>query len=568
MEKINLKHFAAIVLLLFAIPERLSAQQQGQPEERELVPVSRTYAVINVNITQAPGRKIDRGTVVIKDGLIVSVGRDAKVPGDAIIIKGDSLFLYAGFIDGLSRTGVTKPKEETNRERPKDPGNPLPDVAGITPQADVRQSLNPSDKTVEELRAIGFGAVQAAPYGGMLPGTAAIVLLTGKDADDMVLVGKSAMVSELAPAQRVYPNTVIGVMAKWRELYRQAQQAKAYEATYASNRSGLTHPVSDRTLESFYPIIDRQLPLVFKSEKYLESQRILALQSEFGFPLTIADLKEGWDAIPRLKSSGTKVFLSLDLPEDKKFEVKPDKKDAEKKDEKTDKKDPEKEALEARKTEAIKMFTAQCLEFQKAGVIYGFSSFTVKTADIQKNLRRMIAAGLTEDQALGALTVNAAQLLGISDRLGTVDPGKIANLVLSDKPYFNEKAKVRYVFVDGMMYKYDPKDAKTDAAANVAGTWSVTTETPEGKKDEKVTFTKEGKGFSGSISGGRFQQAVPLEGVDLTGTKLKFSYTVQAEGQSVKVDVEVTIEGDSFKGTASSGKFGTTAVEGKKDPNK
>src|SRR4051812_27368087 len=106
MEKINLKHFAAIVLLLFAIPERLSAQQQGQPEERELVPVSRTYAVINVNITQAPGRKIDRGTVVIKDGLIVSVGRDAKVPGDAIIIKGDSLFLYAGFIDGLSRTGV------------------------------------------------------------------------------------------------------------------------------------------------------------------------------------------------------------------------------------------------------------------------------------------------------------------------------------------------------------------------------------------------------------------------------------------------------------------------------
>jgi hypothetical protein len=571
MEKITLKHFAAIVLLLIGIPSKLLSQfqQQAPPEEKELLPVSRTYAVTNVNITQAPGRKIDKGTVVIKDGLILSVGKDVRIPAEAILIKGDSLFLYAGFIDGLSRTGIAKPKEDAKPDRPKDPGNPSPEVAGISPQTDVRQSLNPADKFVEDLRALGFGAVQSAPYGGMLPGTSSIILLTGKDADDMVLTSRSAMVSELVPAPRVYPNTVIGVMAKWRELYKQASQAKSYELMYASNRAGLSHPVSDRILESLYPVVDKQMPMVFKAERYLDVHRVLTLQNEFGFLLQIADLKDGWDAIPKLKSSGTKVFLSLDLPEDKKADVKSDKKEPEKKEEKPVKQDLEREALEKRKAESIKMYAAQASEFQKAGVLFGFSAFTVKPADIQKNLRRIITAGLTEDQALAALTTNAAQLLGISDRLGSVDPGKIANLVLTEKPYFNEKSKVKYVFVDGVMYKYDQKDqSKSDATINIIGTWSVTTETSDGKKEEKITFVKEGNAYSGSVSGGRFEQAVALEGIDLTGTKLKFSYTIQAEGQSIKVDVETVIEGDSLKGTATSAKFGTSPVQGKKDPNK
>jgi hypothetical protein len=584
MERTTLKFIPWLLFFCFAMSVTWAQSQQPQPEEKELAPVSKTYAITNVSITQAPGRKIDRGTVVMKDGLIVAVGKDVKAPSDAIVIKGDSLYLYAGFIDGLSRTGVTKPKEETNREKPKDPGNPSPDVAGITPQNDVRLSLNPTDKTVEDLRATGFCAAQVSPYGGMLPGVASIVLLTGKNADEMVLVGKSAMVSELAPAQRVYPNTVIGVMAKWRELYTQAQQSKSYESMYASNRAGLNRPASDRILETFYPVIDKQLPVIFKAEKYLESQRVLTLQNEFGFPLQIADLKEGWDAISKLKSSSAKIFLSLDLPEEKKDDSKSDKKDGDKKD--TDKKDtdkkesqdvkekkttPERDALEKRKADIQKLYIGQAAEFQKAGVVFGFSAYSVKVTDIQKNLRRIIAGGLTEDQALAALTTNPAQLLGLSDRLGTVDAGKIANLVLSDKPYFNEKSKVRYVFVDGVMYKYESKEAaKTDAVSviNIAGTWSMKTETPEGSKEEKVTFTKEGNTLSGSISGGRFVQAALLENVELTGSKLKFSYTIQAEGQSIKVDVEATIEGDSFKGSATSGRFGTNAVEGKKDPGK
>jgi hypothetical protein len=408
----------------------------------------------------------------------------------------------------------------------------------------------------------------------MLPGNGAIILLSGKDTDGMVLVSKSSLFSELAGAQRVYPSTVLAVMAKWRELYRQALQAKTYENLYNANRTGLNRPASDRILEAFYPVIDKRIPVLFEADRYLETQRIFALQSDLGFTLMLGDVKEGWDAIPKIKSTGTRVFLSLDLPEDKKDDKKDsrDKKPAEPKKEEAGTLTPaEKEALEKRKAEFIAMYVGQAAAFQKAGVNFGFSTLSAKPADIRANLNRMIKAGLTEDQALGALTTTPAQLLGLSDRVGTVDNGKIANLVISDKPYFNEKAKVRYVFVDGVMYKYDPKDtpkADTNGRADVTGIWTVSTETPQGKSEETLTLKKEGEKFTGSISGGRLQEAVALEEVELNGNSLKYSYTVQMGGQSYKVDVQATVEGNTFKGTASAGTMGNFPVEGKKEPNR
>jgi imidazolonepropionase-like amidohydrolase len=571
-----------LLLLAFGWPPTLLAQQFQQPpqEEKELAPVSRTYAITNATVIQGPGRKIEKATVVVKDGLISAVGNSTSVPPEAIVIKGDSLYIYAGFIDGLSHAGVTKPKEDQSRERPKDPGNPSPEAAGITPQNDVRSFLNAGDKSIDDLRALGFTTAHVVPYGNMLPGNGAIILLSGKSTDAMVLASKTSLFSELAGVQRVYPSTVIAVMAKWRELYRQAVQAKNYENLYASNRTGLTRPASDRILESFYPVIDKNIPVLFEADKFLEVQRILALQADLGFSLMLGDVKEGWDAIPKLKSTGAKVFLSLDLPEDKKDAKKDEKKDSKDKKE-TKPEEPkknnepsvfspaEKEALEKRQAESIALYTGQAAAFQKAGLTFGFSSWSSKTADIRGNLRRMIKAGLTEDQALGALTTNPAQLLGLSDRLGTVDNGKIANLVISDKPYFNEKAKVRYVFADGTLYKYDVKETPKgdpNAKIEITGTWSVTTDTPQGKSETTLTFKKDGSNYTGSVSGGRLPQAVDLEKVELNGNVLKYSYSFPMGGQSLKVDVEATVEGNNFKGTATAGSFGSFPVEAKHDP--
>ncbi len=559
------------LVMLFCWPLLLLAQDDV------LAPVSRTYALTNATIVQAPGRKIEAATIVIKNGLIQSVGKGISIPPEAIIIKADSLFIYAGFIDGLSRTGVNKAKDDANKDRPKDPGNPTPERAGITPQYDVRPFLNPADKSMEEMRGVGFTAAHVVPYGGMLPGNGSVILLGGSSADAMIVSNKNSFYSELTPAERAYPATVMGVMAKYRDLYRQATLTKNYQGLYASNRSGLERPTSDRILEAFYPVIDKRQPVFFKAEKVLELQRILILQKELGFTLTLINLKEGWDMIPKVKASNAQVFLSLELPEEKKDEKKADdkKKDEAKKEEIKKEEKPktanelEKEVLEKRRADFIAKYVGQAATYQKAGVKFGFSALTVKSKDIPANLRRMIAAGLSEDAALASLTTIPAEIFGLSDRLGSIDNGKIANLVISDKPYFNEKAKVRYVFVDGVLYKQEvteEKKADPNAKVEIEGTWSVTTEIPQGKSETSLVIKKEGTTYSAKISGGQLPQPVDASSVVLEGNVLKIAYTATINGQTMDVKMEVTIDGNTFKGKTSVAAFGSFPVEGKKEP--
>jgi hypothetical protein len=562
-----------VVGICLLAPEILFAQ-----DERPVAPVGRTYALTNATIVQSPGRKIEKGTVVMKDGLITAVGAGVAIPAEAIVIKADSMYVYAGFIDGLSHTGVTKPKEE-KPEKPKDPGNPPAERAGITPQVDVRNMLNPNDKSIEDLRNIGFTVSQVVPYGNLLPGSGAIVLLGGKSPDDMVLVNRSALYSELSGAQGVYPNTVMAVMAKWRELYKNASLNKSYAAAYASNSNGIARPVSDRILEAFYPVIDQKIPVLFKSEKVMETQRVFTLKNDLGFPLIIADVKEGWPIVNKIKSSNSKVFLSLDLPEDvKKDEKNGDKKDAKKDTAKTAVKKPEvikvktasdleKEALEKRKKDAIALYTSQSSVFNKAGVEFGFSALSAKPKDIQANLRRMIASGLTEDAALTALTVTPAKLLGLSDRLGTVDNGKMANLVVSDKPYFNEKAKVRYVFVDGNLYKMEAKETKkADAKVVAKGNWSYTTQTPQGTGSGKIAISEDNGNYSGTITSAATGVPTDLRNISVDGNTLSFSYDYSMGGNTLKIEVSVKIDGDSFDGTLTAGTYGSFSIKATRDP--
>ena len=541
----------ALVWLLVAGP--LLAQ-----EERELLPVTGTYAITPITIIQSPGRTVDKGTVIVKDGLIKAVGKNIPVPPEAIVLKGDSLYVYAGFIDGLSHVGVNKPNNE-NRDRVKDPGNPPPDRAGITPQTDVRNFLNPTDKAVEELRAVGFTTAHVVPHGGMLPGTGALVWLGGRAADDMVLQSQTSFFSTLATAERVYPVTVIGVIAKWRELYHQAVQAKAYATTYAAARNGLKPASTDRVLEAFYPVIDKKMPVLFQAEKALDVHRVLDLQKSLGFPLIVAEVKEGWDVAPKLKAANAKVFLSLQLPEEKKEE----KKDEPLKSMTVQ----EKEALDKRKAEFAAKYVGQAAAFQKAGVPFGFSALQVKTGDIRSNLRKMIKAGLTEDQALAALTTTPAQLLGVSDLLGSVDAGKVANLVVTRKPYFDEKSVVHYVFVNGILYKMDLGAAKKEAAKiALEGEWTVLSETPQGKSEALLTIKKEGTQLAGTVSADFLPQPITLDTLTFEGNVLKFSFVMNQDGRNIKVEVEAKVEGTTFKGEATLDGGDKLPVQGQQKP--
>lgn len=547
----------------------------GKSQEGDLKPVTSKYAIKNATIVQAPGKTIPNGTILIENGIIKAVGSSVSIPANTWVVDADSMFVYAGFISGLSNIGVKKPEDSNESGDRKLTGTPTDKRAGITPGNSAREMLNVSDKTVADFRKLGFTASHSVPHIGMLPGTGAVVLLGGESAEDMIVSDDITMYSQLSGAGGVYPNTVIGVMAKYRDLYRKASQARDYQSKYSGSPNGMERPVSNATLESLYPVVAKQMTVAFKAEGVKDIMRVIALQRDLGFKLMLGEVKQGWDAIPAIKSTGAPVFLSLDLPEWKEEE----KKDEDENEEREEvKKEPtevelEEKALKDRQNMMIKNYYTQAGMFSSNGVKFGFSTMEVKSKDFRTNLLKVIENGLPEDKALAALTTVPASILGVSSMMGTIETGKMANLIVTDTAYFSKDANIRYVFVDGMKYDYEVKKKKKkkksnddDEGVDASGVWNYTTETPQGNGSGVITLKGTPGDYSGTITVSFNGSTNEIEDVVVDGTNVSFSFKLNM-GEEITVDISMDIEGDSFEGTLSVAAFGSFPMEGSKEPN-
>jgi imidazolonepropionase-like amidohydrolase len=552
---------------------------QAQQSAKDMKPVTSTFALTGVNVVSSPGTMMEDVTIIIKDGLIANIGKDLTIPGEAEIIEGDSMYVYAGFISALSHAGIKSEESESRNNRSRsnvDPVNPPNSVAGIMPERMVRDMLDTEEKSIEAMRKAGFTAAQVVPEGGMFPGSGAVVVMAGESADAMILKEGTAMFSQLVGGPRVYPATVIGVMAKWRELYRQAKLAMKHEAAYAAQPNGTVRPNYDNVLKAFFPVIEKKQPVIIKTERMLDAYRAMTLQRDLGFDLILTELKEGWDITEKVKSQNAKVLLSLDLPkvEKKKEEKDEEKEEAEKADEEKGSLksmlEEEREALEKRKAEAIKLFCSQAATFEKAGIAFGFSTLETKPDKVMSQIRVMIEHGLSEESALKALTTTPAEMLGVSSMMGTVEKGKMANIVVADKPVFEEKANIRYVFVDGHKFAYEVKTKKSKTSSEGAnlnlaiGSWDYVARTPQGNQGGEIVIKNDGGTLTGTISAQGAQGATELSNVALNGNVLTFSFVFGEGTDALEVESEVTIDKDSFDGTMSVGAFGSFPVEGAK----
>lgn len=429
----------------------------GQNNPPEVGPVTKTFAIQKATIVQAPGKIIEEGTIIIKNGLIQAVGKNVSIPSNAKVIDGTSMYVYAGFLDGFSHAGIPKPRADQNQQRGQRggnqnnnvlPQNPTNEQAGITPEKKVADAISPQDKSIADLRAIGFTTSCVVPRGQMLPGRAAMVLLNGHDKAEAVL-SEGPLFAQFAGAGRFYPRTTMAVMSKFRELYMQSKQALNHAKIYEKNPQGVARPVHDNSLKAFYPVIEGKQAVLFKAEDARSIHRAFTLQQELGFSMMIGEVKSGWHLADKIKSTQTPVFLSLELPSDKK-------KSAKKKDEMTE----EEKALEKKRMESMKEHLSQAAVFEKKEIPFGFSAMDVNAKDVKGNLKKMIDNGLSKETALAALTTVPAKFFGLSDVMGSVESGKIANLVVTDQPYFEENSNVRYVLVDGHLHEYEVKKKK------------------------------------------------------------------------------------------------------------
>jgi hypothetical protein len=555
----------AVLCLLLLFTSSVAAQSVD-----DLPPVTDTYVLTDARVVQAPGEVLDPATVLVRDGLIEAVGSDVSIPYDAREIDADSLVVYAGFVDGLSHAGVSMPESQgasddgdDNGSEVEDPGDPPMDRAGIQPDRAVQRFLSPDEKTLSELRKIGFTSGHVVPEGQMLPGTGAIVQYGGDTGSDMVLEQRPSLFAQIKTADGyIYPATDMAVIATMRQLYREAARRQDLQEAYRENPDGRRRPPQDPVHSALTPVLDGSLPMAFYADDVLSIHRILNLQNELGFPLLLAGLAESHAAIESIEGTDAPLFLTLDLPEEPTRSAESDTIAADTTDRPSRFYDPdlrtasyrdvsaEEENLELRHAAERKKYLRTAAMLEEAGLPFGFTTREADAGDIRSHLRTMIEEGLSEDAALAALTTRPASLLGLERRLGTVEDGKIANLVVTDGSYFEEDTSVRYVFVDGRLYDYASESEEgevTGEASAVVGTWSYTLETSQGDFSGTIEIEGDASGLSGTFVGPQGDEQ-DLQSVSWDGTTLSFSVDSPQGGSAT---VSVTVEGETFDGSVS-----------------
>ncbi len=538
------------ILPLIGFTSNLKAQSDPTGES----PATRTYAITNATIVQAPGKLMEEGTIVITDGLITAVGKNVNIPATAEVIDGTDMFIYPGFIDGMSNTGAERP---ANPERPDNLFTPDPPnyYAGITPENQVIEQIKVDENSIEAMRKVGFTISHTVPYGRMLPGSGALILLRDADHPDKLILSEgSSLYSQFSGAPGAYPGNTLGIMAKFRDLYKNAELSKNHSELYASNPEGIARPTRDRVSEAFYPVIEKKQPIFYNASNSLEARRAMRLQKELGFNLVLGNLQEGWDLADEIKSTNTKVFMSLELPKEPKNSKEEDKSD-------------EVKRLEERRMEFYKKYVSQYAELQKAGIKFGFSSIDARSSQLKDNLLTIIEHGLSEDQVLAALTTNSAELLGISKIAGTLDEGKIGNLIVSKGPYFEKKSQIKYVFVDGEKHEYDVKDGSKvkegdeTPATNldaILGAWNYEFTTPQGTQSGKFIFTNESDILTGTMTSSDGTPDTDLQNISFLNGELSFDFSIDAGGQSVDIVVVGVVDGNNYEAEASVAAFNFT----------
>lgn len=457
-----------VVLFALFFSSSVASIAQTRSDQSEPLPlVTRAYFIENARIVVAPGEVIDRGSIVIRNGLIAAVGQNARAPSDAQRIAGDSLVVYAGFIDGLSSTGIPSSDQAGRTQvQVERPGDPPYEAAGIQPQRQAARMLSATDASIGALRNAGYAAAHVVPEGRMMPGIGALVLLGGTDAGRMVLDADASLLIQFSGTRGVYPSSDMAVLARIRQLYHDASHHSERTRSYADDPRGVERPPADDVLDALGALTAGSKPVVFYTDgnaNALQIHRVLTLQQQLGFQLVLAGARQAFDVVDPIRTSHTPVVLTLDLPTDASradtTEDASETSSASPSQHMQDFRtrgyadvDAEKSNLEARRQQERERYFRTAADLHRAGIEFAFTTRDVKPEDIHKNLRVMIEHGLSEDGALAALTINAARIYGSDHVLGTIEEGKIANLVLANGNVFNEETRIRQVFVDGIPY--------------------------------------------------------------------------------------------------------------------
>ncbi|CAN5507957.1 amidohydrolase family protein [soil metagenome] len=449
-----------------------SAQISTTPKQglRENDP--RVHALTNARIVTAPGKVIEKGTVLVRDGLIVEAGPGVAIPPQARVWDLTGRTIYPGFIDAYSRLGLPETLQPEPLRPNVDPDNPdakpkeIPREAAkgthawnplVTPERSAADYLKLDKKGTTKLRDLGFTSALVVPGRGIFRGSSALVNLAEIDTNTTTVAPKVAqhIAFEINRDPGCgYPASLMGSMALIRQSLLDAGWYQAAQDTYRKAPATTERLEENASLAALAEFSQRKQPAIFEAEDELDLLRALRIADEFKLKPVL--LGNGYEYRVRNALNKTPVILPLDFPTAPEIEQPA-------------------LAVEYQLDELQHWDRAPSNPalLVAAGIPIALTAEKLEKPEKEfwSRIRLAVRRGLSKDAALAALTSTPAEMFGVGDRLGTIAPGRIANLVVASGDLFSEEAKVLTTWVDGRWY-----DTDLAGERDPRGTWELTAE--------------------------------------------------------------------------------------------
>jgi len=424
----NVLKLALTVVMLAATA---AAQQPGNPTNQQgVTPPRGTYVIRNARIVTVSGADIENGSIVIRDGKIEAVGTSVNVPAGAQSIDGHGLSVYPGMIDAGTSMGLVEVPQGASGTVDTS------EVGEFNPNSRAIIAVNPHSAHIGVARVEGITNVVSAPTGGLISGQATLINLLGTSPKEMAVVPNAALVINYPRLgggggggfggfqQQV--NLADALTAGERQLEQIRKMLRDGEAygrardAYAKD-SSLPRPDINVVLEALVPYVRGQQPVIFRADREAEIRGAIKFAEEMKLKPIILGGDDAWKVASLLKEKNVPVILTGIF------------------------------GLPGREDDPYDVLYESASKLQQAGVRFCISSGDpgAEARNLPMYAGMASAYGLSKADALKAVTLYPAQIMNVADRLGSIEVGKMANLVVTDGDLLEIRTHIHYLFIDG-----------------------------------------------------------------------------------------------------------------------
>src|SRR5215470_586982 len=371
---------------------------------------------------------IENGVVVMQNGRIAAVGATGTaIPHNAKVIEANGMTVYPGLIDAETRLGLTEVSADRMTDDMLEPSDE------IMPHMHVYDAFHAETALIPVARINGItNAIVAPAEGDTLPGQDAFIQLAGRSAEEMLLVRDIALPLNFTGRQRrnesfataKFPQTRMGMAAQLRQAFIDAQDYESKMAAYdkkkaADSEKAGAPPKRDLKLEALLPYLRGQKPMVLAAEEPNDLQTVLDIAKEFHLKVILNHLSHSAEVLDKVAASGFPAIVGPIYEQPKEWE----------------------------RYDAVYRLPA---EMAKRGIKIAFATYDSHNArNLPYAAGYAVGFGLPPDEALKAITLNPAQMFGVDKDLGSLDAGKIANVVVANGDPLDVKTDVKHVFIAG-----------------------------------------------------------------------------------------------------------------------